>query len=261
MTWFEKMTIPGSDAVPNEDRVAVFGDREAGGAVVLDGVTTTAAMETGCSHGTPWFVDSLIDHVVRDGEQAVAAGDHDPMHVLAGAIGRVARSHEETCDLRRPMTPQATVAVVLWARGTLVSLVLSDCYVLLERDGAVTEVLSDYRIHLLKERRDRLPKPLGLYRNTLDGFQTAAADPVVAFRGQIQRVPLDTCDAVFLCTDGAARYVDELALGDWNDLARLARTSGLERVASTIRSEEALVADQPGVKRSDDLAMALIRFD
>jgi hypothetical protein len=260
MSWFQTITLPGTTSIPNEDRVAVFGNQAVGGALVLDGVTTTTDMRTGCRHGTPWYVDALAEKISLHGLAAVQEGDYNPTFVLAKAISDVAALHKD-CDLENVLTPQATVAIALWTSDFLATLILSDCFIMVIHKTAFVEILSDYRIEMLKKRRKILPRLLSTYRNTLDGFQTAAADPLVAFRAQVQLVPRRECAAVMLCTDGAARYVEELSLGSWHDLLKVSNELGVKEVAVRIRAAEQDTKDQPGRKKSDDLAIVHARLE
>src|SRR5579872_3773652 len=97
--FFSAATEPGVADSPNEDWVAVSPTVF----VVLDGVTVFKDVETGCTHGTPWYVDQL-------GTRLLAAAS-DPavslQSALEVAIASVAELHRDTCDLSQIGAPSA----------------------------------------------------------------------------------------------------------------------------------------------------------
>jgi hypothetical protein len=116
---------PGTPGATNLDWA---GAAACGTAVVLDGLTE--AGETGCRHGTAWYVRELGSRLLG------AATDRDrPLaEALRLALAGVARAHDG-CDLDHPGSPGATVAVVRPGRGAVQYLVLSDAVVVLMTDS------------------------------------------------------------------------------------------------------------------------------
>jgi hypothetical protein len=101
--FFSTATEPGAVDRPNEDWVAVSPTV----AVLLDGVTVFKEVETGCSHGTPWYVNQL-------GTRLLAAASDQGISLqsaLEKAIESVARIHGDMCDLNQIGAPSAAVAV------------------------------------------------------------------------------------------------------------------------------------------------------
>ena len=110
---------PSPDAVSNEDFIAATTSV----VVVVDGASVPPGLSTGCVHGTAWFVRRL-------GVQLLALltteANHSPADSLAQAISQVATLHADTCDLRHPGSPSATVAILREQSETLDYLVLGD---------------------------------------------------------------------------------------------------------------------------------------
>lgn len=102
---------PGSADRPNEDWVGATADA----VVVLDGLSAPEGFDSGCLHGTVWYVRQLGNQLVH-----LASVDHDePLaEHLRAAITAVADLHADTCDLDHPGTPAATVAVRVPANST-----------------------------------------------------------------------------------------------------------------------------------------------
>ena len=92
--------------MPNEDWFGCGADA----VVVLDGVTVLPGIESGCVHGTPWYVrllgTGLLSAMTRHPSQPLTAA-------LGTAITDVTELHADTCDLDTIGAPSATVATVL----------------------------------------------------------------------------------------------------------------------------------------------------
>jgi hypothetical protein len=235
----ELATSPGSPERPNEDWVSVAlpASGQGGTLVALDGVTPPSGA-VGCVHGVPWFTARLGGALV---ELSGSRRDLALRDVLAESIRRTADSHRRTCDLSHVRTPQATVVLVRWgaADEDVEYLVLSDSTLLLESpDGAVRPVLDD--------RLDRVPREALLTHATADalrnaegGFFTAAADPSVARRAVAGSVPRSGVRSVAALTDGASRWVDMFAEGDWAGCVALLRREGAQGLIDRVRELEA----------------------
>lgn len=243
----EVATLPGDPEHPNEDWVAtalpVYGG--GGAVVVLDGVTPPAG-DDGCVHDVPWFTARLGGALT---ELSASRPEMTLPGILAMAIRRTADAHRVTCDLSHVRTPQATVAMARWDSTRVEHLVLSDAALLLEApDGSVRAVLDD--------RLDRVPdevrRSLALtdrLRNREGGFFTAAADPDVARRAVTGTTARTDVRAVAALTDGATRWVDLFAEGDWADCFGVLREEGPHGLLARVRAREAADGAAGGPRR------------
>src|SRR6185295_358068 len=105
-------------AESNEDIAAAAGHV----VVVLDGVSQWYSGESGCVHGTVWYVARLSERIL-----VLAATDIPLTEAVADAIGDVAAMHADTCDLEHPWTPAATALVLREAGRAVEYLILCDC--------------------------------------------------------------------------------------------------------------------------------------
>ncbi|WP_424211806.1 hypothetical protein ACN20G_06725 [Streptomyces sp. BI20] len=248
-------TDPGDPERPNEDWVsaALPAGGTGGVVVVLDGVTPPAG-DDGCEHGVPWFTAQLGGRLT---ELSGARRDLGLDAVLAEAIARTAADHRESCDLSHVRTPQATVVLVRWDADRVEHLVLSDSVLLLRApDGKVTAVLDD-RLDRVDPAVLRSVEATDRLRNAEGGFFTAAADPAVASRAVLGETPRARVTDIVALTDGASRWVDTFAEGDWTECAELVRAHGaralVDRVRAVERDPERTAARY---KRHDDASVA-----
>jgi hypothetical protein len=244
-------TDQGSPQRRNEDFVAAA----PGAVVVLDGCGLPLGTDLGCVHGTAWFARSLGTRLLArlvdgldTGPQAgppvgPPEGAHRPgrrplVARLAGAIADVAASHRETCDLRHPATPAATVLAVR-VRGDLVDyLVLADSTLLLDGpDGPATVTAH---------------------------APYAAADPAVADAAITGTVPRRDLRRALLLTDGATRLVERFGRTDWAGLVSLVERQGpaalIERTREVERTDPHATR-WPRSKPHDDATVAHCTFD
>lgn len=222
--------LPGSPDVPMEDYVATA----PGVAVALDGVTRVAGTDTGCRHGTPWYVAALGTRLLAEAAAGAALTD-----ALAGALGAVAAAHRSTCDLSKPATPAATVAALQWSPECVRWLVLGDATVVLGGGSAAPEAFTDAR-----------------------NAAVARADPAVAYRGLTGERPGPLAGPVALLTDGASRLVDLFSMLDWRALLALLDDAGPAGLLARTRQVECGDAGKhrwPRYKVHDDAAVVYIR--
>ncbi|WP_086565353.1 protein phosphatase 2C domain-containing protein [Streptomyces africanus] len=233
----ELASEPGDADRPNEDfaSVGLPASGQGGSVVVLDGVTPPKG-GTGCLHSVPWFTARLGGALT---ELSVSLLDVPLVDALSRAIARTAEAHASTCDLSHPRTPQATVVMARWSPRAVEYLVLSDSALLVESpDGVVTPFLDD-RLALLPRSAlatDALVD--STLRNKEGGFFTAAADPSVARRAVTGTLPRREVRALAALTDGAARWVERFAEGDWTDCFRLLRKEGPQALVDRVRTLE-----------------------
>ncbi|MFE9255418.1 hypothetical protein [Streptomyces sp. NPDC006879] len=229
-------TIPGDPEHPNEDWLgACLPASGSGGALVaLDGVTPPRS-GTGCSHGVPWFVARLGGRLV---ELSASRRDLTLGEILSDSISDTADSHRQTCDLSHVRTPQATVVLARWDRSRVEYLVLSDSVLLLRTPAGGVRAVRD-------DSLDRLPPGVrssvaatDALRNADGGFFTAAADPAVSERAVTGEVPRAEVQALAALTDGASRWRDAFAAGDWVDCMDVLRTEGPQGLLARVRELE-----------------------
>ncbi|WP_329116086.1 hypothetical protein [Streptomyces sp. NBC_01353] len=253
----EATTLPGSPERPNEDWVATALPGYGGGGtvVVLDGVTPPAG-DDGCVHDVPWFTARLGGALT---ELSASRPDMTLSEILALAIRRTADTHRDTCDLSHVRTPQATVAMARWNATSVEHLVLSDSALLLEApDGSVRAVLDD-RLDRIPDEIRRSLAATDRLRNQEGGFFTAAADPEVARRAVTGTSPRAAVRALAALTDGATRWVDLFAEGDWTDCFEVLRKEGPHGLLARVRAREAADEAAGGAtrwKRHDDATAA-----
>lgn len=276
----DALCVSGDPSRPNEDYA---GFSAPGVAVVLDGVTPPADGDNGCEHGVAWFTGRLGHSLLQT---AAARRDEDLTRCLAAAIAVTAAAHGQACDLYHRDTPQATVAMLRWDEDTLEYLVLSDALVLLAQpDGGVLAVVDDRldtmgaRPELVALRRRVVEAAPGsaeweaavqahlaarqALRNKDGGFFTAAADPDVASRAVTGRVTRRQVVAAAALTDGATRWTEVFARGDWADLLGVLRRSGARALIDQVRAAETADIDCSVFRRAktyDDASVVWVEF-
>ena len=264
---------PGTAHTPNEDAVRFSGNA----AVVVDGVTAPAGMETGCKHGTPWYANQLASQLAATSSD----GTQDLRQALSLAITNVADLHRESCDLHADGTPSATVAIVRQREQLAEYLVLSDATIVLEAHGAAHVVTDDRLAALLAEprhavqsapanseiREQRLRELVSAQRklrNVPGGYWLAGAVPEAAEHALTGSVPVSQGLCAAVMTDGAARLVDMFGACSWSDALDGLRVAGPEAWIQRVRELEATDPDMvrwPRYKVSDDAALACCTFD
>lgn len=259
----ELATTPGTPERPNEDwaSVALPASGQGGTVVVLDGVTPPRG-DDGCVHGVPWFTARLGGALI---ELSGSRPDMTLAEILSAAIRRTADAHRDTCDLSHVRTPQATVVMARWGAVSeaVEHLVLSDSTLLLESpDGKVRAVLDD-RIDRLPREALRTHASADALRNAEGGFFTAAADPGVAVRAVTGTTPRSQVRAVAALTDGASRWVDMFAEGNWTQCLNLLRKEGPQGLIDRVRALEGSAAERTPVirwKLHDDAAAVFVEL-
>lgn len=252
-------SLPGS-AAGNEDLVVAGPDA----VVVLDGVSRWFGPESGCLHGTPWFVTELGEAIMRyvaDPATALPAA-------LEAAIGDVAALHAGTCDLRHPWTPAAAVAALRVTAGAVEFLVLGDCVIVLDTWTAIDVVTDDRLTELDRaarapgaphELREHLDDGFQRLRNRPGGYWIASALPAAARHAIGGTLPRTGVRSAALLTDGASRLVEPFRAGSWARLLAMLEDSGPEEVIAVVRQVEAADPDGrrwPRGKVHDDATAA-----
>ncbi|MCK2219302.1 protein phosphatase 2C domain-containing protein [Actinomadura sp. ATCC 31491] len=226
-------SAPGSAGRPNEDLV-IAGPSWA---VVLDGATAPAGVDSGCAHDVPWLVARLGGALAARLSAGPRTGT--PLTgVLEEAIAATMGAHGSGCDLGNPDSPSATVALARVAGGRLEYLVLGDSPVLLATAGGGVRVVADDRLERLPGGRPYSLELVRSLRNTPEGFWVAAARPEAARQAVTGSVPLRELRAAGLCTDGVTRLVDRYGWS-WDTLAAELESRGPRAVIDEVRALEA----------------------
>jgi hypothetical protein len=233
--------------------------------VVLDGVSTWYTPDSGCRHGTRWYVRRL-GHACA--ELAAAAPETALGTILGEAIATVAASHVDTCDLGHPWSPAAAVAILRTSPSTVEQVVLGDCAVVLDVDGQL-DVTIDGRLSEL-DRRARAGGPdsplhqhlmtgfSGL-RNRPDGYWIASTDPAAGAHACTRVTSIERVRRACLLTDGAWALVGGYD-ATWPQLMGLAADGGPHAVLAEVRRREhldPLCRRWPRSKRHDDATVAV----
>jgi len=238
-------TEPASDGQPGDDFVAALSHA----VVVLDGAGATGA-ESGCRHGTQWYVRQL------GGALAGRLCDDPAINLsvaLAEAIRQVRDLHADGCDLGHPGTPSAAAALLREGRGRLDYALLGDAYLVFDTTDGVN-VVSDRREATVAaglgapggrldgpdhdDERQRLADGLRSARNRAGGFWVAAADPTAVREAVTGSVDVDQLIAAAALTDGAARLVDPFALADWPKAMAILASHGSIDLLHQVRDAE-----------------------
>ena len=221
------------DGQGNEDYVTAGPDW----AVVLDGATAAAGVDSGCFHDVRWLVRQLAAAITAR-MPATAAPLAD---LLAEAISDVRQAHGGTCDLGNPDSPSSTVAMYRVNGTVLEYLSLADSAVLHARPGRATEVFVDDRTSYLPGGRPYTYALVRSQRNRPGGFWVASTNPKAAYEAVQGACELAGDSSVLLLTDGVTRLV-ELYGQTWDSLASMAAAHGPGALITAVRQHE---DDQP----------------
>lgn len=260
---------PGSAEAANEDYALAAGNFF----VVLDGLTSRT--ESGCVHGTPWFVRQLASFAVSAANETVSLRE-----ILARAIKATAKLHADTCDLHSLGTPAAAVGMMLVEPLRMQYLILGDVTLAARTRNSASLVAVDGRINqsarALRERANTLSigsrekaellvemKRAELTeRNRTGGYWVAAATPEAAEHATTGSIDYASFEAAALFTDGAARLVTPFSTHSWQQAFELLDHGGPSSLINTVRSYESsdpLGSRWPRNKTSDDATVLLIQ--
>lgn len=222
--------------------------------VLVDGAGSPAGLESGCRHGTAWYVRRLGVHLLA---RLTDRADRTAAQCLSDAIAETAALHGARCDLSHPNTPAAAVVAARRRGAALEYAVLGDSLLVLHPQAGETLVVSDDRpFPAGEELRQRMwaapvgsPERAALHmryalavraaRNTGRGPWVAAALPRAAEHAESGAVPLGGLRAVAALSDGAGRYVRRYGLGSWAEAMALMADSGPGELLARLRAVEA----------------------
>lgn len=242
----------------NEDYVVAGPDW----AVVLDGATAPAGVDTGCVHDVAWLVRVLageLSRLLTGGAGRPGGGSAGSLaDVLADAIERVRAAHGGSCDLAGPDGPSSTVALVRRRDAVIECLVLADSPIAVQgRDGTV-RVVADDRLDRLPGGRPYSTGLVRAHRNRPGGFWVAGADPAAAYEAVTASFPEPEVAAVAVVTDGVTRLIEHYGR-DWPGLLAALRSGGPDQVIAQVREAER-ARPPAGGKPHDDATALLITF-
>ena len=249
-----------SEATPgreNEDFVAAGH----GWVAVLDGATAPAGVDSGCRHDPAWLVRHLGGRIAA----LLALTDGTPLpDLFAEAIKVTAEAHADTCDLRNPDSPSATVSLLRRRDDAAEWFVLADSPILLDAASASGADADDGRVRVIRDDRvDHLPsytlEGVRRSRNSPGGFWVASTRPEAAYEGLIGEVPVQSLRRAAVLSDGASRLVERFGTIGWDGLLHLLDDHGPGELVRRTRQAEASATDVRG-KRYDDATAVLVRF-
>jgi hypothetical protein len=236
-------------------------------AVVLDGLTE--GPETGCIHGTPWYVDQLGTRLLT----CAADAGTSMQDVLADAIHAVAGLHDRTCNLNHVGSPASTVAMLRHREHTVDYLVLADSLVIIDgpagllvaTDKSVDAAASAKRAAAMAATGDRycgalyqLIEEQQTRRNRRGGYWVAQADPAAAAHARTGTVA--QARGAALLSDGAALLVTDFRVMDWSALLAFGYERGPAALIARTREFEDSDPDRrvwPRYKHRDDATAAI----
>lgn len=223
-------TDAGTPGKPNEDYAIAGPDW----AVLLDGATAPAGIDSGCIHDVPWLVRHLAEAIAR----GLMLDDAALPDILAEAIRQTCKAHEGTCDLSNPDSPSSTAAILRVSGSALDYLVLGDTDLLLHQDGHA-RVVHDDRTEHLPGGRPYSYQLVREMRNQPGGFWVASTKPEAARKALCGRVGFVTEAA--LLTDGVVRLADWYGW-EWERMLTVLRHEGgpaglIRRVRDTERAQ------------------------
>lgn len=240
-------------------------------AVVLDGLSE--AKETGCVHGTPWYVHQLGCRLLT-----LAGDENRPLAAaLAEAISDVADLHRDTCDLDHPGSPCTTVATIRQAGDAVEYLVLSDSVVVLDRRDSEPLVITDKAVAAFAPGAAKAATEAGRtgdrsalnaliheqqkVRNRPGGYWVAQVDPEAA--QQAKTGAISNVSGAALLSDGAALLVTDFHAMDWATLLTLAYERGPAELIAMTREFEDRDPHRvvwPRYKQRDDATAVVCRM-
>lgn len=225
-------------------------------ALVLDGASHAAGVDTGCIHDVPWLVRQLGSQVADTllNDPAISLPD-----ALATAIDGVRSRHADTCDLDNPDSPSATVALLRLRSDVVDYLVLADSPVILRHTNSDVEPIRDDRVdHLPDYSLETVRKS----RNAPGGFWVASTSTEAAHQAVTGSTPVDSLTSAALLSDGVTRLVERHGW-TWTQLLDTLTTDlGPQTVINAVRAadeqRDRLPTDRG--KIHDDATAALCRF-
>lgn len=244
-------TRAASADVPNDDYVLAAETW----AVMLDGATAPAGVDSGCIHTVPWLTAHLANHQAA---MLAAEPERELREVLRESILRTCADHADTCDITNRDSPSSTSVLTRLNDSRFEYAVLGDSGVVIEHaDGTVEAIVDDRTSFLPSYKRE----DVSLLRNSDQGFWIASIKPEAADHALTGSVPVDDVRRVALVTDGATRLYERYGWS-WKQLLDRLDEGGPDAVIDAVRREDVQVPK--GVHRGkyphDDISALLWLF-
>jgi hypothetical protein len=221
-------------------------------AVVLDGATAPAGVNSGCIHDVPWLVRHLAAAVAR----RILLDPASLPDLLAASIEETRAAHGATCDLGNPDSPSSTISIVRVRNNVAEYLTLGDSPIVIRSaDQALTPIADDRLGHLPGGRPYTLELVRSL-RNQPGGFWVASTDPEAAYRAVAGSMPFEEATEIGIFTDGVSRLVESYGY-EWEQVFSILEASGPGGTIELVRVAE---REKPlrGGKQHDDATAVLM---
>jgi hypothetical protein len=266
-------TQPAADGALNEDFIAATTQL----VILLDGASVPEGLETGCRHGTAWYVARLGTRLL---EELTSQPGQLLTDALATAIHGVAGLHADTCELDHPGAPSAALALLREADETVDYLVLADTTILLDATSDFL-VVSDDRLAQVavtehsamhqeatgtvshQRRYADLVTELRRHRNQAKGYWVASSTPDAAYQALTGSIPRLEVRRAALLSDGATRLADRFGVMAWPRVFDLLAREGPSSLIMQTREAESSDPNGrrwPRSKRHDDASAVICRF-
>ncbi|HEY6277458.1 MAG TPA: protein phosphatase 2C domain-containing protein [Streptosporangiaceae bacterium] len=234
----------------NEDYVCSGADW----AVILDGATAPAGVDSGCIHGVIWVVRRLTATLAA----RLVIGDQSSLaDLLAAAIKDTVNAHASTCELGNPDSPSATVSIVRARGDALDYLTLGDSPIVIWHQGDSFTPIADDRTSHLPGGRPYTIELVRAHRNKTGGFWVASTNPDAAYQAISGSVPLAQVSEAGLFTDGITRLLDWYGY-TWPVIFSSLRSEGPASLIALVRGAER-EQPHPYAKQHDDATAAYLR--
>lgn len=224
-------------------------------AVVLDGATAPAGVDSGCIHDVRWLVHHLAAAVSR----RMLLTQLSLPDLLATSIEEIRDAHGGTCDLGNPDSPSSTISIVRTDLGVLDYLTLGDSPIVIRTAGQTLPPIIDDRLAHLPGGRPYTLELVRSLRNKPGGFWVASTDPEAAHRAVSGSILFTEDTEVGVFTDGVSRLIEFYGY-EWEQIFSILETSGPSAVIALIRSME---RERPlcSGKQHDDATAVLVAGD
>ena len=221
-------------------------------AIVLDGATAPAGIDSGCIHGVPW----LVRHLAASLSHSLTVSRSPLTGILAEAIDDTRNAHADTCDLANPDSPSATVSIVRVTGGDLDYLTLGDSPIAVWDPPGDIQVFIDDRAAHLPGGRPYTYELVRSLRNKPGGFWIASTEPEAASKAVTGTAGIHHDSEIALFTDGVTRLVDFYDY-TWDRLFAQLRAGTPQALISAVRAIER-ERGTPHGKRHDDATVVHI---
>jgi hypothetical protein len=266
-------TQPAADGALNEDFIAATTQL----VILLDGASVPEGLETGCRHGTAWYVARLGTRLL---EELTAQPSQLLTDALATAIHGVASLHADTCELDHSGAPSAALALLREGDQTVDYLVLADTTIVLDAtsdflvvsDDRLTQVAVTEHSAMHREatgtvshqqRYADLVTELRRHRNQAEGYWVASSTPDAAYQALTGSIPRLEVRRAALLSDGATRLADRFGVMAWPRVFDLLDREGPSSLIMQTREAESSDPNGrrwPRSKRHDDASAVICRF-